>query len=86
MHAIFIASLSNAIQFSLRVPQKRTPQEDRRRIVTEFVNNEVPGGGKRRWQGANIEPKAVFSRLSARVPSNADDSADEDDTIIKVIL
>jgi len=48
------------------------------------VNNEVPGG-KRRWQGSNVEPKTVFSRLSARVPSNADDSADEDDSVIKVI-
>jgi len=50
------------------------------------VNNEVPGG-KRRWQGSNVEPKTVFSRLSARVPSNADDdSADEDDSVIKVII
>lgn len=48
------------------------------------MNNELPGN-KRRWQSSNIEPKTVFSRLSARVPSNADDSADEDDSIIKVI-
>lgn len=65
-----------------RIPQKRPLQEDRRRIVTDFVNNELPGG-KRRWQSSNVEPKTVFSRLSARVPSNADDSADEDDTVIK---
>lgn len=48
------------------------------------MNNELPGG-KRRWQGSNDEPKTVFSRLTARLPSNADDSADEDDTVIKVI-
>ncbi|KAH0951991.1 hypothetical protein HN011_005436 [Eciton burchellii] len=65
-----------------RISQKRPLQDDRRRIVTDFVNNEVPGG-KRRWQGSNVEPKTVFSRLSARVPSNADDSADEDDSVIK---
>jgi len=59
-------------------------QEDRRRVITEFVNNELPGG-KRRWQSSNVEPKTVFSRLSARVPSTADDSADEDDSITKVI-
>lgn len=60
-------------------------QEDRRRTVTEFVNNDLPGG-KRRWQSSsNVEPKTVFSRLSARVPSTADDSADEDDSIAKVI-
>lgn len=47
------------------------------------MNNELPGG-KRRWQSSNTEPKTVFSRLSARVPSNADDSADEDDGVIKV--
>lgn len=47
------------------------------------MNNELPGG-KRRWQSSNAEPKTVFSRLSARVPSNADDSADEDDSVIKV--
>lgn len=66
-----------------RLSQKRPLQEDRRRVVSDFVNNELPGGGKRRWQGSNGEPKTVFSRLSARVPSNADDSADEDDTVIK---
>ncbi|XP_071631832.1 pinin [Temnothorax longispinosus] len=66
-----------------RIPQKRLLQEDRRRTITEFVNNELPGG-KRRWQGSsNVEPKTVFSRLSARVPSTADDSADEDDSIAK---
>lgn len=65
-----------------RLSQKRPLQEDRRRVVSEFANNELPGG-KRRWQGNNGEPKTVFSRLSARVPSNADDSADEDDTVIK---
>ncbi|XP_078039844.1 desmosome associated protein-like protein pinnin isoform X1 [Augochlora pura] len=65
-----------------RLSQKRPLQEDRRRVVSDFVNNELPGG-KRRWQGSNGEPKTVFSRLSARVPSNADDSADEDDTVIK---
>ncbi|XP_036140207.1 pinin isoform X2 [Monomorium pharaonis] len=65
-----------------RVPQKRLLQEDRRRAITDFVNNELPGG-KRRWQGSNVEPKTVFSRLSARIPSTADDSADEDDSIIK---
>lgn len=70
------------IQPPPRLSQKRPLQEDRRRVVSDFVNNEVPGG-KRRWQGSNGEPKTVFSRLSARVPSNADDSADEDDTIIK---
>ncbi|XP_076662392.1 desmosome associated protein-like protein pinnin isoform X1 [Halictus rubicundus] len=66
-----------------RLSQKRPLQEDRRRVVSDFVNNELPGSGKRRWQGSNGEPKTVFSRLSARVPSNADDSADEDDTVIK---
>ncbi|XP_076752595.1 desmosome associated protein-like protein pinnin isoform X1 [Xylocopa sonorina] len=65
-----------------RLSQKRPLQEDRRRVVTDFVNNEIPGG-KRRWQGSNGEPKTVFSRLSARVPSNNDDSADEDDNVIK---
>ncbi|KAG7199296.1 hypothetical protein KM043_018151 [Ampulex compressa] len=65
-----------------RISQKRPLQEDRRRVVSDFVNNELPGG-KRRWQGSNGEPKTVFSRLSARVPSNADDSADEDDGVIK---
>ena len=59
-------------------------QEDRRRAITEFMNNEL-AGGKRRWQSSNAEPKTVFSRLSARVPSTADDSADEDDNITKVI-
>lgn len=70
--------------FFFRISQKRPLQEDRRRAVTDFVNNELPGS-KRRWQSSNVEPKTVFSRLSARVPSNADDSADEDDSIIKVI-
>ncbi|XP_012149100.1 desmosome associated protein-like protein pinnin isoform X2 [Megachile rotundata] len=65
-----------------RLSQKRPLQEDRRRVVSDFVNNELPGG-KRRWQGSNGEPKTVFSRLSARVPSNNDDSADEDDNVIK---
>lgn len=65
-----------------RIPQKRPLQEDRRRTVTDFVTNELPGS-KRRWQSSNVEPKTVFSRLSARVPSNADDSADEDDSVIK---
>ncbi|KAG5329648.1 PININ protein, partial [Acromyrmex charruanus] len=65
-----------------RIPQKRLLQEDRRRAITEFMNNELVGG-KRRWQGSNAEPKTVFSRLSARVPSTADDSADEDDNITK---
>jgi len=66
-----------------RIPQKRLLQDDRRRTITEFVNNELPGG-KRRWQSSsNVEPKTVFSRLSARVPSTADDSADEDDSIVK---
>ncbi|XP_011635389.1 pinin, partial [Pogonomyrmex barbatus] len=64
-----------------RIPQKRLLQEDRRRIITEFVNNDLPGG-KRRWQSSNVEPKTVFSRLSAH-PSIADDSADEDDSITK---
>lgn len=65
-----------------RISQKRPLQEDRRRVVTDFVNSELPGS-KRRWQSSNVEPKTVFSRLSARVPSNADDSADEDDTVFK---
>ncbi|KAL0123339.1 hypothetical protein PUN28_005700 [Cardiocondyla obscurior] len=68
-----------------RIPQKRLLQEDRRKTITEFVNNELPGG-KRRWQSnSSVEPKTVFSRLSARVPSTADDSADEDDNVTKVI-
>ncbi|XP_015190642.1 PREDICTED: pinin isoform X1 [Polistes dominula] len=67
---------------SSRLSQKRPLQEDRRRVVSDFVNNEIPGT-KRRWQASNGEPKTVFSRLSARVPSTADDSADEDDTAIK---
>lgn len=66
-----------------RLSQKRPLQEERRRVISDFVNNELPGG-KRRWQGSNGEPKTVFSRLSARVPSNNDDSADEDDNVIKV--
>ncbi|XP_017892082.1 pinin isoform X2 [Ceratina calcarata] len=70
------------IQPPPRLSQKRPLQEDRRRVVSDFVNNELPGG-KRRWQGTNGEPKTVFSRLSARVPSNNDDSADEDDNVIK---
>nr|XP_050851642.1 pinin isoform X1 [Vespula vulgaris] len=65
-----------------RLSQKRPLQEDRRRVVSDFINNEIPGA-KRRWQASNGEPKTVFSRLSARVPSTADDSADEDDTAIK---
>lgn len=65
-----------------RLSQKRPLQEDRRRVVSDFINNEIPGT-KRRWQASNGEPKTVFSRLSARVPSTADDSADEDDTVIK---
>ena len=65
-----------------RLSQKRPLQEDRRRVVSDFANNELPGG-KRRWQGSNGEPKTVFSRLSARVPSNNDDSADEDDSVVK---
>ncbi|KAL0123338.1 hypothetical protein PUN28_005700 [Cardiocondyla obscurior] len=66
-----------------RIPQKRLLQEDRRKTITEFVNNELPGG-KRRWQSnSSVEPKTVFSRLSARVPSTADDSADEDDNVTK---
>ncbi|XP_066584263.1 pinin [Prorops nasuta] len=65
-----------------RISQKRPLQEDRRRLVSDFTNNELPSN-KRRWQGANTEPKTVFSRLSARVPSNVDDSADEDDAAIK---
>ncbi|XP_043669829.1 pinin isoform X2 [Vespula pensylvanica] len=70
------------IQPPPRLSQKRPLQEDRRRVVSDFVNNEIPGA-KRRWQASNGEPKTVFSRLSARVPSTADDSADEDDTAIK---
>lgn len=73
------------IHYCVRLSQKRPLQEDRRRVVSDFANNEVPGG-KRRWQGSNGEPKTVFSRLSARVPSNNDDSADEDDNAIKVKL
>ncbi|XP_020299862.1 pinin [Pseudomyrmex gracilis] len=65
-----------------RLSQKRPLLEDRRRPTTDFVNNEIPGG-KRRWQSSNTEPKTVFSRLSARVPSTADDSADEDDSVVK---
>ncbi|KAF7398572.1 hypothetical protein HZH66_006469 [Vespula vulgaris] len=70
------------IQPPPRLSQKRPLQEDRRRVVSDFINNEIPGA-KRRWQASNGEPKTVFSRLSARVPSTADDSADEDDTAIK---
>lgn len=81
---IFICTFVWIISLSFRISQKRPLQEDRRRAVTDFVNNELPGS-KRRWQSSNVEPKTVFSRLSARVPSNADDSADEDDSIIKVI-
>lgn len=70
-----------------RVTQKRPLQEDRRRQITDFQNNDF--GPKRRWQGGgggnnNTEPKTVFSRLSARVPSTADDSGDEDDSAFKV--
>ena len=70
--------------FSFRVAQKRPLQEDRRRQNPEFPpNNEF--GAKRRWQGTNnAEPKTVFSRLSARVSSTADDSGDEDDSTFKV--
>ncbi|XP_015592532.1 pinin [Cephus cinctus] len=74
----------NTIQPPTRIQQKRPLQEDRRRSALDFsnTNNETPGA-KRRWQAPPGEPKTVFSRLSARVPSNADDSADEDDTAIK---
>lgn len=68
-----------------RIPLKRPLQEDRRRVNTDFPNNNE-FGAKRRWQGGNnAEPKTVFSRLSARVPSTADDSGDEDDSTFKVI-
>ena len=66
-----------------RLSQKRPLHDDRRRTVVDLSNNEHVGN-KRRWQGGTGEPKTVFSRLSARVPSNPDDSADEDDAFIKV--
>ncbi|XP_043275536.1 pinin [Venturia canescens] len=66
---------------SLRRGQKRPLPEDRKRSL-DFGNNDQPGG-KRRGQPPPGEPKTVFSRLSARVPSNPDDSADEDDSAIK---
>lgn len=69
---------------SLRRGQKRPPQDDRKRS-SDFGNNDQPGG-KRRGQPPSGEPKTVFSRLSARVPSNPDDSADEDDSAIKVVV
>lgn len=78
---IYIFFYCNLLCF--RLSQKRPLLEDRRRPTTEFVNNDIPGG-KRRWQSSNTEPKTVFSRLSARVPSTADDSADEDDSVVKV--
>lgn len=60
-------------------------QEDRRRVGNDFTHNEHQIK-KGRWQtNQGSEPKTVFSRLSARVPYNADDSADEDDGI-KVCL
>ncbi|XP_011502608.1 PREDICTED: pinin [Ceratosolen solmsi marchali] len=73
---------NGAVQTANRIMQKRPLREDRRRQVTDFQNNEF--GPKRRWQGGNnTEPKTVFSRLSARVPSTADDSGDEDDNAFK---
>uniref|UniRef100_A0A0C9S1Z0 PNN_1 protein n=1 Tax=Fopius arisanus TaxID=64838 RepID=A0A0C9S1Z0_9HYME len=68
------------VQLSSRITPKRPLQEDRKRN-TDHVNNEQ--GGKRRWQVQNNEPKTVFSRLSARVPSNPDDSGDDDDGSVR---
>ena len=77
--------MSKYFQSSSRLNQKRPLQEDRKRPSNEFSNNGV--SAKRRWQqqsGNNAEPKTVFSRLSARVPSTADDSGDEDDGTSRV--
>ncbi|XP_012269318.1 pinin [Athalia rosae] len=74
----------NPLQPTARTTQKRPLQEDRRRTVLDFAA--VPNNlavGKRRWVAPAGEPKTVFSRLSARIPSNADDSADEDDGTAK---
>ncbi|XP_034952105.1 pinin [Chelonus insularis] len=73
-------------QQSTRIVQKRMLQDDRKRNSLDFMGNDQLGG-KRRWHSqlpsTPGEPKTVFSRLSARVPSTADDSADEDDNSIK---
>ncbi|XP_046736555.1 pinin [Diprion similis] len=75
----------NPLQPAARIAQKRPVQEDhRRRQVADFAvlpNNLTVF--KRRWVAPPGEPKTVFSRLSARIPSNADDSADEDDNTAK---
>ncbi|XP_015522963.1 pinin [Neodiprion pinetum] len=75
----------NPLQPTARIAQKRPVQEDhRRRQVADFAvlpNNLTVF--KRRWVAPPGEPKTVFSRLSARIPSNADDSADEDDNTAK---
>ncbi|XP_063972117.1 pinin [Diachasmimorpha longicaudata] len=67
-------------QLSSRIVSKRPLQEDRKRNTDHLSNDQ---GGKRRWQGPNNEPKTVFSRLSARVPSNPDDSGDDDDGSVR---
>lgn len=73
---------TGSLQPSPRLAQKRPLHDERRRTVVDLSNNDHPGN-KRRWQSVVAEPKTVFSRLSAKVPSNADDSADEDDSFIK---
>lgn len=67
--------------YVIRVGQKYSQQEDRKRN-SDYVNNDQPSS-KRRWQSQTNEPKTVFSRLSAKVPSNPDDSGDEDDSCVR---
>ncbi|XP_057340814.1 pinin [Microplitis mediator] len=83
-------------QQSVRVGQKRIVQDDRKRNVTDYTSNNdhhhSSGGKRSRWQSQSLssppastpgEPKTVFSRLSARVPSTADDSDNDDDNPMK---
>ncbi|KAL7298354.1 hypothetical protein TKK_0008697 [Trichogramma kaykai] len=74
---------NGTVPATARLNLKRNFQDDRRRPQPDASNNEFPA--KRRWQqgSKNAEPKTVFSRLSARAVSNADDSGDEDDGVTK---
>lgn len=74
-------SENGQLQTNQRVGQKYSQQEDRKRS-SDYINNDQPNN-KRRWQSQVNEPKTVFSRLSAKVPSNPDDSGDEDDSCVR---
>ncbi|KAG8035329.1 hypothetical protein G9C98_006775 [Cotesia typhae] len=82
-------------QQSVRIGQKRLLQDDRKRNVPDYMGNNdyhSQGNKRSRWQSQSLsspptvtpgEPKTVFSRLSARVPSTADDSDNDDDNPMK---